>query len=237
MTVSLEFIKNYLQETLGDKVTSVRFALGELTLEVPPDQWLEVARFLRYDEVLDFAQLTDLCGVDYLAYGDAEWDVTTATRTGFSRAVHEDEADPFGFADEEGQAPVRDKRYAVVVHILSVSRNMRIRLRTWCEDNDFPVVPSLVEMWNSANWYEREAFDLFGIMFNGHPDLRRILTDYGFVGHPFRKDFPLIGQVEMRYDAEQGRVVYEPVSIDPRVLVPRTIRHDERFSPAEEHDN
>ena len=236
MTVSLEFIRDYLQEGLGDKLSATKLALNELTLEVPVDQWLEVARFLRHNEMLDCAQLIDLCGVDYLTFGDVEWDVTTATRSGFSRAVQVD-ADPFDFAGQEEQPKAKGKRFAVVIHLLSVSRNMRIRVRTWCEDNDFPVVPSLVDIWNSANWYEREAFDLFGIMFSGHPDLRRILTDYGFVGHPFRKDFPLIGQVEMRYDAEQKRVIYEPVSIEPRVLVPRTIRADKRFSPAEERDD
>jgi NADH-quinone oxidoreductase subunit C len=238
MTVSsLKFAHDYLKEGLGDKLSAIKLALDELTLDVPADQWLEVARFLRHDEMLDCAQLTDLCGVDYLTYGDAEWDVTTATRSGFSRAVQANDADPFDFGEQDEQAEAKGKRYAVVVHLLSVTRNMRIRLRTWCDDNDFPIVPSLVEIWSSANWYEREAFDLYGIMFSGHPDLRRILTDYGFVGHPFRKDFPLIGQVEMRYDAEQKRVIYEPVSIDPRVLVPRTIRDDQRFSPAKERDD
>lgn len=237
MTVSLEFIRDYLKEGLGDKLSGASLTVGELTLEVPASHWIEVARFLRHDDMLDCAQLTDLCGVDYLTYGDAEWDVTTATRSGFSRAVQADDADPFDFGEQEEQPEAQGKRYAVVIHLLSVSRNMRIRVRTWCADNAFPVIPSLVEIWSSANWYEREAFDLFGIMFSGHPDLRRILTDYGFVGHPFRKDFPLIGQVEMRYDAEQKRVIYEPVSIDPRVLVPRTIRNDQRFSPAEERDD
>lgn len=124
-------------------------------------------------------------------------------------------------------------RYGVVSHLLSVSLNQRVRVKVFCPDDDFPVVASLSDLWNSANWYEREAFDLFGIVFEGHPDLRRILTDYGFVGHPFRKDFPLIGNVEVRYDAEKGRVVYEPVSIEPRVLVPRTIRDDSRFEQAQ----
>lgn len=224
--MALESLKTYLETHLADKFSACQLAYGELTLEVTLSHWLEVARFLRHDPALDFAQLTDLCGVDYLTYGDAEWDVTTATRTGFSRAVQADESDPFAFDTEENIPAVQGKRFAVVVHLLSLTQNARIRLRTWCEDNAFPVLPSLVEIWNAANWYEREAFDLFGIIFEGHPDLRRILTDYGFVGHPFRKDFPLIGQVEMRYDPLQQRVVYEPVSIEPRVLVPRTIRDD-----------
>ena len=117
-------------------------------------------------------------------------------------------------------------RYAAVVHLLSVSLNQRVRVRVFCPDDDFPVVASVNELWNSANWYEREAFDLFGIVFEGHDDLRRILTDYGFIGHPFRKDFPLSGHVEMRYDAERGRVVYEPVTIEPREVTPRVIRED-----------
>jgi NADH-quinone oxidoreductase subunit C len=175
-------------------------------------------------------QLIDLCGVDYLTYGDTEWDVVTASRTGFSRAVQRDDVDPFDFGETEAVAGAKGKRFAVVIHLLSVSHNFRVRVRTWCDDNNFPVVPSLTGVWSSANWYEREAFDLFGILFDGHPDLRRILTDYGFVGHPFRKDFPLIGQVEMRYDDELQRVVYEPVSIDPRVLVPRVIRGEQHLS-------
>ena len=117
-------------------------------------------------------------------------------------------------------------RYAVVSHLLSVSLNQRVRVKVFCADDDFPMVASVAELWNSANWYEREAFDLFGIVFDGHNDLRRILTDYGFIGHPFRKDFPLSGHVEMRYDAEQRRVVYEPVSIEPREITPRIIRED-----------
>jgi len=117
-------------------------------------------------------------------------------------------------------------RFAVVMQLLSVSHNIRLRVRTFAEDDDFPVVPSVVEIWPSSNWYEREAFDLYGILFDGHPDLRRLLTDYGFVGHPFRKDFPLSGNVEMRYDPEQGRVIYQPVSIEERVLVPRVIREE-----------
>jgi NADH-quinone oxidoreductase subunit C len=117
-------------------------------------------------------------------------------------------------------------RFAVVVHLLSVSQNWRLRLRAFCPDDEFPVVPSLIDVWPAANWFEREAFDLFGIVFEGHPDLRRILTDYGFVGHPFRKDFPLSGHVEMRYDPEQRRVVYQPVTIDPREVTPRVVRQE-----------
>ncbi len=238
MAEKLEQIRDYVQTGLAGKLTAVKYEFGELTLDIPSNQWLEVARFLRHDEKLAFHQLTDLCGVDYLSFGDAEWDVTTASRSGFSRAVQQAQpVDLFDFADKPADTAIQGQRYAVVAHLISVQHNLRIRMRTWCDKNDMPVVPSLVEIWNSANWYEREAFDLFGILFTGHPDLRRILTDYGFVGHPFRKDFPLIGQVEMRYDAEMKRVVYEPVSIDPRVLVPRVIREGENAAPIEEHHN
>ena len=123
-----------------------------------------------------------------------------------------------------GDRPREGNRFAVVLHLLSVKNNSRLRVRTYCPDDEFPVVASLVEVWPAANWFEREAFDLFGIVFEGHPDLRRILTDYGFVGHPFRKDFPLSGHVEMRYDPEQKRVVYQPVTIDPREVTPRIVR-------------
>ena len=123
-----------------------------------------------------------------------------------------------------GDRPREGARFAAVVHLLSVRRNVRLRLRGFCPDDEFPVLASLVEVWPAVNWYEREAFDLFGIVFEGHPDLRRILTDYGFIGHPFRKDFPLSGYVEMRYDPEQKRVVYQPVTIDPREVTPRIVR-------------
>jgi NADH-quinone oxidoreductase subunit C len=164
----------------------------------------------------------DLAGVDYLDYGRAEWRTNSATATGFSRGVNR--TAPHTLAG--------NKRYAVVSQLLSLTYNQRLRLRVWAEDVEDPMVDSLTGVWASAEWFEREAFDLFGILFRGHPDLRRILTDYGFIGHPFRKDFPLIGNVEVRYDPQLQRVVYEPVSIEPRTLVPRVIRHDNRYDPA-----
>ena len=130
------------------------------------------------------------------------------------------------------RAPHDGARFAVAYQLLSVTHNQRVRLRALCEDAEDPMIDSVVDVWPGANWFEREAFDLFGILFNGHPDLRRILTDYGFIGHPFRKDFPLIGNVEVRYDADKQRVVYEPVSIEPRTLVPHVIRDDTRYDPA-----
>jgi len=194
-------------------------AFGELTLVVPADRLLTVAGILRDHEDLRFEQLVDLCGVDYAAYGQAEWDTQGATTTGFGRGVDRDQA--LDLEDPE--------RFAVVCQLLSLTHNRRLRLRVYA-DGARPMVDSLIPVWFSANWFEREAFDLFGILFRGHPDLRRILTDYGFVGHPFRKDFPVSGHVEMRYDPAQGRVVYEPVSIEPRVLVPKTIREDSRYA-------
>jgi NADH-quinone oxidoreductase subunit C len=193
-------------------------ASGEVTLEVPAEHLAAVCRALREDGELAFEQLMDLCGVDYLSYGLAEWTTSEqATRSGFSRGVDR------GVALTEGSE--RPERFAVVYHLLSQRHNRRLRLRVFAP-GDPPRVASVAEVWSSANWFEREAFDLYGILFDGHPDLRRILTDYGFIGHPFRKDFPLIGQVEMRYDPERGRVVYQPVTIQPRVLVPKVIRHD-----------
>ena len=149
---------------------------------------------------------------------------------GFEQLIDLCGVDYGAYADKPREGP----RFASVVHLLSVRHNVRVRLRAFCADDDFPVLASLLELWPSANWYEREAFDLFGIMFEGHPDLRRILTDYGFVGHPFRKDFPLSGHVEMRYDPEQRRVIYQPVTIDPREVTPRIVRepnYAEEISP------
>jgi NADH-quinone oxidoreductase subunit C len=218
-----------LNARFSGKLLSCREGVDMVTLEVNGDHWLEVARTLRDDPEFAFGQLTDLCGVDYLGYGEGEWDVDS---TGYSRGV--EGAGPGRFRwNERPAASEVPNRFAVVVHLLSVERNRRLRLRTFAPEDDLPVVPSLTGIWPVANWYEREAFDLFGVIFEGHSDLRRILTDYGFVGHPFRKDFPLIGNVEVRYDPEKKRVVYEPVSIEPRVLVPRVVRDDSRYQQAQ----
>jgi len=195
MTTRLEKLTENLQAVLGTKLTRTTTHVGEITIECKPADLLAVCTVLRDDPVLKFEQLIDLCGVDYVDYGEGTW---------------------------EGQ------RFAVVYHLLSISLNHRLRLKVFAKDDDFPVIPTLVDIWSSANWFEREAFDLYGLMFEGHPDLRRLLTDYGFIGHPFRKDFPMIGNVEMRYDPEQQRVIYQPVSIELRNVVPRMIR-DEGF--------
>lgn len=240
MSSKLEELQAYLNLHLEGKVSSSVLALGELTLEIPVRSWLDVCNFLRHDDQTHFEQLSDLCGVDYSAYGKAEWD-TQASSTGFSRAVQAPTLDPFDFdqakAQTESVGAETGRHFAVVIHLLSLKHNRRIRLRTFCEDNAYPVVPSIVRIWSSANWYEREAFDLMGIMFAYHPDLRRILTDYGFIGHPLRKDFPLAGQVEMRYDALQKRVIYEPVSIVTQPTVPRVIRQDQPSIASQERGN
>ena len=195
----------------------------ELAYDTDAAALLEVCRTLRDAPELKFEQLMDLAGVDYLHHGRDDWETLSATRSGFSRGrvAHANRPDP----DMPG-------RFAVVYNLLSVSRNQRLRLKVKCPDTSEPVVDSVVGVWASANWFEREAFDLFGILFRGHPDLRRILTDYGFIGHPFRKDFPLSGNVEVFYDAEKQRVVYRPTTITPRVLVPKVIRDDHRYEPA-----
>ncbi|MGJ7521542.1 NADH-quinone oxidoreductase subunit C [Variovorax sp. LT1P1] len=186
-------LKDTIAAALGDKVKSIHVALGEVTLVVKAADYLATMQTLRDAPGCQFEQLVDLCGLDYSAYRDTEW---------------------------EGL------RYCAVSHLLSVSLNQRVRVKVFCADDDFPVLPSVMHLWASANWFEREAFDLFGIVFEGHEDLRRILTDYGFIGHPFRKDFPLSGHVEMRYDEELKRVVYQPVSIEPREVTPRVIREE-----------
>jgi NADH-quinone oxidoreductase subunit C len=231
MSELLQALKSHVESALSEDIQKSVIALNELTIEVSPESLLSVARFLRDDKVCSFEQLIDVCGVDYLTYGETEWDTSGS---GFSRGVKRE----FSFdGDEQDEAVEFDgKRFAVVTHLLSIKHNHRIRLKCYCDDNDFPRVNSIQSIWNSANWFEREAFDMFGILFDGHPDLRRILTDYGFIGHPFRKDFPLIGHVDMRYDEEQKRVIYEPVSIEERILVPRVIRKDQRFTPAIEGD-
>jgi len=223
MTAAVDKLAEQVEARFKDALVRVPSATDELTYEVRTDKLLEVAKALRDEKAFRFEQLMDVCGMDYLGYGEAEWRTEAATKSGFSRGVKR--AQP-----QAAAAP--ERRYAVVYHLLSVSRNERLRLRVFCTGTEPPVVDSVIDIWASAAWFEREAFDLFGVLFNGNPDLRRILTDYGFVGHPFRKDFPLSGNVEVRYDEEKQRVVYQPVSIEPRVLVPRVIRHDPRYDEA-----
>ena len=224
MTESNETLAARIKERFDTRMTRVESSCGELTYELDRDELSEIATALKEEPDFAFDMLMDVCGVDYLTYGDDEWNTEGATDTGFSRGVERkavilDEAEAFD-----------PRRFAVVYHLLSIANNTRLRLRVFAGADNPPIVSSVVPIWSSANWFEREAFDLFGILFYGHPDLRRILTDYGFIGHPFRKDFPLTGNVEVAYDPEQGRVAYQPVSIEPRTLVPKVIRDDNRYS-------
>jgi NADH-quinone oxidoreductase subunit C len=219
----LEALAQAITAALPGKLVSVSNTVGELTYEVAANGLLAAAALLRDAPDLKFEMCMDVCGVDYLQHGRDEWNTQSATSSGFSRGVARG-------APRVGELPP-GRRFAVVYHLLSISLNQRLRLRVFCADDEQPMVDSVTGVWAGANWFEREAFDLFGILFKGHPDLRRLLTDYGFIGHPFRKDFPLSGNVEVRYDPEKGRVVYQPVTIDPRILVPKVIRHDNRYDP------
>ncbi len=209
-----------INERFSSRIQRAQLAVGELTIEVSPEYIHEVCMALRDEADFQFNLFIDVCGVDYLHYGLSQWETDSATATGFERGVETNAL--------EKPLPSNQPRFAAVYHLLSTQHNHRIRLRAFL-DNTRPQVASVTDIWPAANWFEREAFDLFGIIFVGHPDLRRILTDYGFIGHPFRKDFPLIGNVEVRYDAKLKCVVYEPVSIEPRILEPKVIRHDNRY--------
>ena len=221
MATRIEMLAAAVPAALGDALQSVTTALGEVTAVVTADRLVEAMRALRDRPKLKFEMLVDLCGVDYAAYGTTRPDI-----------------DYFGSDAMPAEPPEPRKhagRYAAVYHLLSLAHNWRLRVRAYAPDNDFPVLPSMIDVWSSANWYEREAFDLLGIVFAGHPDLRRILTDYGFVGHPFRKDFPLSGYVEMRYDPDQQRIIYQPVSIEPREIVPRVVREEHYADTEKKH--
>jgi NADH-quinone oxidoreductase subunit C len=197
-TTQLENLAAALKDVLGDKLVGLQTHFGEITIVVRAEDIITTCTNLRDNSQLRFDTLIDLCGIDYSTYGDE-----LTARHG-----------------------LRNKRFAVIYHILSVEKNSRLRIRVLAENNEFPSVDSVTEIWPTANWFEREAFDLYGIVFTGHPDLRRILTDYGFIGNPFRKDFPITGHVEMRYDAEQKRVIYQPVTIEPREITPLVIREE-----------
>ena len=222
MSERIEALASQIDAHLSGRAQRVASLNDEVTYEVEPAQLLSVCRALRDTPELKFEMLMDVAGIDYLHHGRDEWQTESATRSGFSRGR---------VARTTAPDPNMAGRFAVVYHLLSITHNRRMRLRVKCADTQDPEVDSVIDVWACANWFERETFDLFGIVFRGHPDLRRILTDYGFIGHPFRKDFPLAGNVEVQYDAEKKRVVYQPVSIVPRVLVPKVIRHDHRYDP------
>jgi NADH-quinone oxidoreductase subunit C len=222
MTEKIESLATRIETRLPGLVQRAPSLADELCYEVQPQNLKQVCLALRDTPELKFEMLMDIAGIDYLDYAVSEWKTYSATSSGFSRGVNRGQQ----------RKPHDGARFAVAYHLMSITNNQRLRLRARCEDAEDPLIDSVVDIWPGANWFEREAFDLFGILFTGHPDLRRILTDYGFIGHPFRKDFPLIGNVEVRYDADKQRVVYEPVSIEPRTLVPKVIRDDNRYEPA-----
>lgn len=197
-TIQQETLAASLRGLLQNKLINLQMQRDELTIVVNAEDILEVSKVLRDDSALMFDTLIDLCGIDYLIYSN----------------------------DLSAKYDLKDRRFAVIYHLLSVVRNQRLRVRVLAENNEFPAVHSVTEVWPAANWFEREAFDLYGIVFPDHPDLRRILTDYGFIGNPFRKDFPITGYVEMRYDEQQRRVIYQPVSIEPREITPLVIREE-----------
>jgi len=206
-----------LQRDFGDALLAIHEAQNEVTVTCSVTQLLAILARLRDDALFAFDQLIDVCAVDYLQYGESDWQTDSATVEGFSRAVI-----------HGAPVPQDHARFAVVYHLLSTVKNHRLRLKVWVDEPHL-IVPSVHTLWKSANWFEREAYDLYGILFDNHPDLRRILTDYGFIGHPFRKDFPLSGHVEMRYDAASQKVIYDAVDIEPRITVPRVVRHDNRY--------
>ncbi|MDF2939827.1 MAG: NADH-quinone oxidoreductase subunit [Gammaproteobacteria bacterium] len=215
--MQLTQLQEQLNESLGDRLLKTELEHGELSLVVKAQEIKAVCQILR--DQFHFEQLIDLCGVDYSTYGFDEWPTSETTDAGFSRAAE----------THVRRAEIPEQhRYGVAYHLLSLQHNCRLRVKAYVF-GEMPRIDSVIDIWAGVNWFEREAFDLFGIIFDGHPDLRRILTDYGFIGHPFRKDFPLIGNVEVRYDAESKRVVYEPVDLQMRTLVARVIRHDNRY--------
>lgn len=216
----LAVLKEQLLKHFDSKIMEVEHSSHqELTIEVVAADIVTICQALRDHPEFKFEILIDVCGVDYLHYGVTEWETKQATAHGFERGVR-------AIRETQPHSTWSKPRFAVVYHLLSVTHNHRLRVKAFVPDND-PLIDSVTNIWASANWFEREAFDLFGILFKGHPDLRRLLTDYGFIGHPFRKDFPLEGTVEVRYDAKAGRVIYDPVDLVPRTLVPKVIRKSE----------
>jgi|TARA_B110000046_G_scaffold16431_1_gene15764 NADH-quinone oxidoreductase subunit C len=227
MTESTANLAEKIEERFSNELIHCITDCDQVTVVLAADHLLSVCKGLHDDEQFAFTQLSDLCGVDYSTYGQVDWSTNESTSTGFGRGRQNN--------DQESSHNTNE-RFAVVYHLLSIKHNIRLRLRCYMSD-EYPRIASVSGIWSSADWFEREAFDLFGILFEGHPDLRRLLTDYGFIGHPFRKDFPLEGNVEVRYDPDKKRVVYEPVTITNRVLVPRVIRDDNRFATSTEEQN
>ncbi|AGF48491.1 NADH dehydrogenase I subunit C [Candidatus Kinetoplastibacterium oncopeltii TCC290E] len=202
----MDSLKSSLTEIFNDRINLV-FENDELTMNILDEDWLSICNILKNDDKFCFDSCIDLCGIDYLSWGKSNLN------------------DTYSVIPRES-----NKRFAVVAHLLSIKNNLRLRIRTWASSDEYPIVQSLVSCWPGFLWFEREAFDLFGIVFNGNPDLRRILTDYGFIGHPFRKDFPLSGNVEMRYDNDKKKIIYQGLTIESREIVPRIIREDSYYN-------
>ena len=210
---------NKIRELLTDHIVDY-IESDMITVVVEKSNLKKILTLLKEDKDLQFTQLVDLCAVDYIEYGKSEWQTREATSTGYSRGIKPTSHSRIDFSDETDDD---DYELCVIYHLLSINKNLRIRIKCFL-DNSSLIIPSVTDLYAAADWYEREAYDLFGVLFEGHNDLRRILTDYGFIGHPFRKKFPLVGNTQVRYDPEQRKVINEPVDINPRTLVPKVIR-------------
>ena len=210
---------NKIRELLTDHIVDY-IESDMITVVVEKSNLKKTLTLLKEDKDLQFTQLIDLCAVDYIEYGKSEWQTREATSTGYNRGIKPTSHSRIDFSDETDDD---DYELCVIYHLLSINKNLRIRIKCFL-DNSSLIIPSVTDLYAAADWYEREAYDLFGVLFEGHNDLRRILTDYGFIGHPFRKKFPLVGNTQVRYDPEQRKVINEPVDINPRTLVPKVIR-------------
>ena len=217
---------NSIKKLITDNFKNYKVSIEDNLLLLKENETNDIFQFLKSNEKLSFDTLIDIIAIDYLEYGEYEWE-TKKSNNGYSRGYSNSSSFRKTFNDLDKNLDTSSNRFAVIYQLLSTINNTRLGVKVVCENNSNPNLDSVCNIWSSANWYEREAYDLFGIYFSGHPDLRRLLTDYGFVGHPLRKDFPLVGNSEVSYDIEKDRVVQKPVSIEPRVLVPKVIREED----------
>ena len=216
----------YISESFfNEKFSNFNFVFeNKNTIVFDEENFLDIMSIFQDNDKLKFEILVDIIAVDYSDYGLTEWNAKNANNKGYSRGIKKDSSGRYTYSSAKKHYNQPKKRFAVIYNLLSISSNKRLNVKFYCKSDSSPSLPTLTEIWSSANWYEREAYDLLGIIFDGHPDLRRLLTDYGFKGHPLRKDFPLIGNVEVNYDLDKERVVYQPVTIEPRVTIPKVIR-------------
>tara|TARA_B110000008_G_scaffold175960_1_gene175546 strand:+ start:262 stop:969 length:708 start_codon:yes stop_codon:yes gene_type:complete len=201
---------------------------NESTVVFEEENLIEIMTILHENEQLRFEILVDIIAVDYSDYGVSEWNSKNANNKGYSRGIKKDSSGRYTYETAKKNHNQPKKRFAAIYNLLSITSNFRLNAKFYCNEDNTPSLPSVTSIWSSADWYEREAYDLLGIVFTNHPDLRRLLTDYGFIGHPLRKDFPLIGNVEVNYDLDKERVIYQPVTIKPRVLIPKVIRDNNK---------